>query len=740
MAYQSPFYSPSSFGGGPPKAGPYRQNMAAFSSNDLSGHDQGYQWMRGGGLGDHKPVSNFHFGSGVEFGYQEPFPAPNMSRPYNIQTTSWNSDMNAPNSHGPAIGPMTSGIRPISRNDSPRRGRLPRGAFRGVYKPAIQAEDSTKKTKKSPREKEDSPQPLGIAALSIDFDPPVQDCELEPFVLLKYENGQQKFVSEDDDCHYKWHRGQKRTCSYPDCPKAADFQCLNSVKFNLPVTKSFFCSPEHFQKAWKTYHARDITERHKAREAKSEPEWIDDDGEHDVTPNKPHTTAKEGDDVGKELAIPEEKLNCRFPPVLPNNWTEVSEEKIYTPTLNDIGRMLLLVVRPKLKGKDGGPPVLGEPHTKDTKPVLRRPQPPPKRNHISIADNPDSHGHAFSVMTYNILADLYTNNTIFPYCPLYALNWNYRKHNLLREILTYRADIICLQEVQNNHFEEFFHPHLSKEGYEGIFKRKTRGEDFRRNDAENQQQKKMDGCAIFYRKDRFALMEQYHVEFNEAAKHMFKQQLRQSHRNANYSKLMKRLLKGNIALVLVLEEIPPPDATRGRRRARKRRLCVANTHIYWDPEFADIKLWQTWVLCQELSKLVSQRELPLILAGDFNSEPKSAVYELLSTQQCRHDDYEAFKKDKLKLLPNHTQLSHELQLTSAYSFMGEPKYTTYTGHFVGILDYIWYTKASLISLGILDVDDPGDIVGQGGVDIALPSRRHPSDHLSLVSTFCFAGA
>merc|ERR1712045_362435 len=116
-------------------------------------------------------------------------------------------------------------------------------------------------------------------------------------------------------------------------------------------------------------------------------------------------------------------------------------------------------------------------------------------------------------MTYNILAQLYTNNTIFPYCPPYALNWNYRKHNLLREILTYRADIICLQEVQNNHFEDFFHPHLSKEGYEGIFKRKTRGENSTRSDLETQQQKKtqqkMDGCAIFYRKDRFALMEQY---------------------------------------------------------------------------------------------------------------------------------------------------------------------------------------------------------------------------------------
>merc|ERR1719461_1484370 len=114
---------------------------------------------------------------------------------------------------------------------------------------------------------------------------------------------------------------------------------------------------------------------------------------------------------------------------------------------------------------------------------------------------------------------------------------------------------------------------------------------------------------------------------------------------------MKRLLKGNIALVLVLEEIPPPDANRRRGRRGKRRLCVANTHIYWDPEYADIKLWQTWVLCQELSKLVLARELPLILCGDFNSEPDSAVYELLSTQCVRSSKHQAFKQDKEKLLP-----------------------------------------------------------------------------------------
>lgn len=41
----------------------------------------------------------------------------------------------------------------------------------------------------------------------------------------------------------------------------------------------------------------------------------------------------------------------------------------------------------------------------------------------------------------------------FGYCPPWALAWQYRKLNLLKELLAYDADIMCLQEVQSNHFQ-----------------------------------------------------------------------------------------------------------------------------------------------------------------------------------------------------------------------------------------------------------------------------------------------
>jgi len=712
---QSPFYSSPNFGGPPSHTtgAAYRSSNHPFTPtpNELDGYPS--QWHH---TNPDLNKNGFHFSSSIQSGSTIQSGFSNESFGGELSRT-WTSNLN------------------LNRLRTTRNSFC--GAYRGIYK---QNRDDSKKESKEKDKKSSELQPIGIAALSIEFDPPVEDCELKPYVLLKCENGSTIAVEDENDCQYRWFRGQKRSCDYPDCTKPAELQCMVSVKLDLASSNSYFCSQRHFRNAWKHYHAERLSQKIDELKKKNDGKshwlpWNHDDGENDVSPSKPNSSVLESSKESNILSS-KKSIYCRFPPVLANSWTKVSEKGSYTPDLNDIGSMLLLEVRPKLKGKSGNIKKIGECVRKDTKPVLQRPPPPPDRKSISIDNPPHPSDIPFSVMTYNILAQLYTNNTIYPYCPYYALHWNYRKHNLLREILTLGADIICLQEVQNNHFNEFFLPNLSDKGYDGIFKGKTRGDD-RRGDPEANFNK-MDGCAIFYKKDRFALMEQYHVEFNEAAKHMFKQQVCRGHRNANYTTLMKRLLKGNIALVLVLEEIPNSDAGRRNRRTRKRRLCVANTHIFWDPEFADIKLWQTWVLCQELSKLVSQRDLPLILAGDFNSQPESAVYQLLSSHRLLHDNYEAFKKDKAKLLPGFPQISHELQLTSAYSFMGEPKYTNYTGHFIGILDYIWYTKSSVMCLCVLDVDSPEDIVGsEADHKAGLPSTQRPSDHLSLYSTFVF---
>ena len=52
---------------------------------------------------------------------------------------------------------------------------------------------------------------------------------------------------------------------------------------------------------------------------------------------------------------------------------------------------------------------------------------------------------SFTLLTYNILAEKYATPQMYGYVPSWALLWEYRKQMILHEVLSYDADIICLQ-------------------------------------------------------------------------------------------------------------------------------------------------------------------------------------------------------------------------------------------------------------------------------------------------------
>ena len=141
---------------------------------------------------------------------------------------------------------------------------------------------------------------------------------------------------------------------------------------------------------------------------------------------------------------------------------------------------------------------------------------------------------------------------------------------------------------------------------------------------------KVDGCAIFFKANRFQLREKYVIEFNDAAMAMAragKLVPNQSTLNEmEMNETLQRVMKDNIAQVVVLESLANGMDKGGRQ------FCLCNTHIFWDPEYADVKLWQSAMLLKELEKFNVGRKLPLILCGDFNSLPDSSVYVVISTQ------------------------------------------------------------------------------------------------------------
>jgi nocturnin len=117
-------------------------------------------------------------------------------------------------------------------------------------------------------------------------------------------------------------------------------------------------------------------------------------------------------------------------------------------------------------------------------------------------------------MVYKFISALGTKNDNFVRCPASALQWRTRRFRMLEEIARHDADVICLQEV--DHFE-FLRKSLSALGYEGRF--------FPKPDSPClylQENTGPDGCAIFYKTDRFELtrsesrvIEVWNVESNQ---------------------------------------------------------------------------------------------------------------------------------------------------------------------------------------------------------------------------------
>ena len=126
---------------------------------------------------------------------------------------------------------------------------------------------------------------------------------------------------------------------------------------------------------------------------------------------------------------------------------------------------------------------------------------------------------------------------------------------------------------------------------------------------------KVDGCATFYNTAKLKLDRVAHVNYFKPG--------------------VPTLNRDNVGLLLLLRAADvETDA----------RLCVANTHLLFNPKRGDVKLAQLQLLFAEIDKLAFRRELltrnlahgpgqpryhPIVLCGDFNALPMSKLYEFV---------------------------------------------------------------------------------------------------------------
>uniref|UniRef100_A0A673NDL2 Nocturnin n=1 Tax=Sinocyclocheilus rhinocerous TaxID=307959 RepID=A0A673NDL2_9TELE len=203
------------------------------------------------------------------------------------------------------------------------------------------------------------------------------------------------------------------------------------------------------------------------------------------------------------------------------------------------------------------------------------------------------------IMQWNILAQaLGEGKDGFVRCPMEALNWSERKYLILEEILTYRPDVLCLQEV--DHYFDTFQPVLASLGYQSSFCPKPCSpcRDVHNNNGP-------DGCLLHTAHLRLSVM----------------------------------MLKTNqVAVVATL-----------RCRLTAQVFCVAVTHLKARSGWEAFRSAQGAHLLQQLCDLTTQSEegIPLVVCGDFNAEPSEEVYRCFMTSPLGLDSaYKCLSEDR----------------------------------------------------------------------------------------------
>ncbi|NWR52998.1 ANGE1 protein, partial [Regulus satrapa] len=216
----------------------------------------------------------------------------------------------------------------------------------------------------------------------------------------------------------------------------------------------------------------------------------------------------------------------------------------------------------------------------------------------------------FRVMSYNILAqDLVEQGLdLYVHCHPDILNWSYRLPNLLQEIQHWDPDVLCLQEVQENHYWEQLEPTFKEMGFACFYKRRTGT--------------KTDGCAVCYKHSRFQLISLSPIEYFRPG--------------------LDVLNRDNVGLVLLLQPVLPE----GLGLKAVSPLCVANTHVLFNPRRGDIKLAQVALLLAEIDKIARTTDgsyYPVILCGDLNSVPDSPLYKFIRNGELSYHGMPAWK-------------------------------------------------------------------------------------------------
>ena len=224
------------------------------------------------------------------------------------------------------------------------------------------------------------------------------------------------------------------------------------------------------------------------------------------------------------------------------------------------------------------------------------------------------------VVTYNVLADAYRHTWdagIHTHCEPRYTTAERRIPMAIDEVLSFAPSIIALQEIDPRWWERLWLPRLRAAGYDAALVLKSGAA--------------QEGEAIAWRRDAWTPVESREIALSigradaaerEHAPPPAIAEFMAAHPSA--AEAMRRI--GTVAQLVVLED---KDG---------RRLCVANTHLFFAGRATHVRTIQAALIVDEASKLCDATGASLVVVGDLNAENHDAALRYLLDGGVAADD------------------------------------------------------------------------------------------------------
>lgn len=320
-----------------------------------------------------------------------------------------------------------------------------------------------------------------------------------------------------------------------------------------------------------------------------------------------------------------------------------------------------------------------------------------KRPMVSIPGANPGDGLKLTIMTYNVLAQALVNRKQFPESGQ-ILRWGLRFKVIKEEITHYQPTVMCLQEVDAAKIAEWNAFLLTLKYTSYVFR----------------QVAKKHCLIIALKSDILRGIDQMNGEYDSVpSQHAFR----------NYTNNSYMLLKCHFTT----------EVTSKFPYLLDRGVIIGNTHLYWHPLGCFDRARQANILLNAIgewtrkSEATSTFKYSSFIAGDFNSEPFDAPYQLMTDKKLIRD--EALTLKLRNSYENHTMLgncdntrssssitseatfavsnltdcrfslpynveslyslAYHLVCTDGTNVCNEPQFSNWTPQFRGTLDYIF---------------------------------------------------